>query len=300
MYYYDDNGNLFSKTEAGDANNTVVYSWDQRDLLLSVFEPAGDTYYEYDGNGNRISKTRNGVTTRYINDQARSLVQVLAETDVNGVTQKSYTYGNDLISMKTAYSKSYYHYDGLGSVRNLTNSTCAVTADYTYDGFGNLITSTGVSENNYGFTGEQQFAEADGLVFLRARYYDTETGRFIKRDPLGVDPAGGEYNPFDPVRQYADGVNIYVYVQNNPVINIDPYGLKCHYKQRCRKIGRIYICPPQNSPVNCQDCCDHLINDFAKPSWLNPCKRLKWFLSRKNLITACYIGCQGQVPIIVF
>jgi RHS repeat-associated protein len=76
-----------------------------------------------------------------------------------------------------------------------------------------LITSTGISQNNYGFTGEQQFAEADALVFLRARYYAPVIGRFISRDPIGYD---------------IGGLNLYVYVGNNPVRYKDPEGLmKC-------------------------------------------------------------------------
>jgi RHS repeat-associated protein len=227
MYYYDDNGNLFSKTEAGDANNTVVYTWDQRNRLVTVSEPGGDTYYEYNGDGNRVSMTRNGVTTRYINDEARGLVQVLAETDVNGVTQKSYTYGNDLISMETAYSKSYYHYDGLGSVRNLTNSTGAVAASYVYDGFGKLIHSSGVSENNYGFTGEQQFAEENELVFLRARYYSPDIGRFISRDPLLAPMKIGDNFVWALPSLIAEPAFLYPYVYcgNNPINWIDPFGM---------------------------------------------------------------------------
>ena len=58
---------------------------------------------------------------------------------------------------------SYYHYDGLGSARQLTNSAGAATVSYMYDSFGNLIAGSGTSANAYGFTGEQQFDEADGL-----------------------------------------------------------------------------------------------------------------------------------------
>jgi RHS repeat-associated protein len=53
-------------------------------------------------------------------------------------------------------------------------------------------------------------AEANGLYYMRARYYDPEVGRFISEDPLGFD--GG-------------GVNLYVYGGNNPVLMVDPSGL---------------------------------------------------------------------------
>jgi hypothetical protein len=53
----------------------------------------------------------------------------------------TYTYGNDLISMNRAGTISYYQYDGLGTTRQLTDSSEAVVASFTYDSFGNLITS---------------------------------------------------------------------------------------------------------------------------------------------------------------
>jgi len=149
---------------------------------------------------------------------AFSLVQVLMETDNSGVVQAIYNYGNDLISMNRASVNSYYYYDGLGSVKQLTDTSETVIASYTYDGYGNLIASTGSSNNAYGFTGEQQFGEADGLVFLRARYYIPRIGRFMSRDPLG----------------YESGLNLYSYCNNNPINISDPMwehpaNRWCHY-----------------------------------------------------------------------
>lgn len=91
----------------------------------------------------------------------------------------------------------------------MTNSAGDVIASYTYDSYGNLIASSGTTANTYGFTGEQQFGEADGLVFLRARYYDPRVGRFLQTDPIG----------------YQAGLNLYMYVHNNPLNWTDSYGL---------------------------------------------------------------------------
>jgi RHS repeat-associated protein len=177
---------------------------------LSVSEPCGNnTVYAYDDASIRISKTQAGVKTKYINDVAFSLVQVLMETSNTGTVQAIYNYGQGLISMNRSGVNSFYNYDGLGSTRQLTNSSGGVTASYTYDSWGNLIASSGTSANPDGFTGEQQFGEADNLVFLRARYYDPKVGRFISRDPIG----------------YSDSINIYQYCSNNPINYTDPYGL---------------------------------------------------------------------------
>jgi len=112
-------------------------------------------------------------------------------------------------------------------VRQLTDDTETVVAEYTYDGFGNVIASSGSGENTYGFTGEQQFGEADNLVFLRARYYDSRVGRFISRDPI-LEPIqiGNNFFWFLPyLINHPQDLYSYVYVANNPINRVDPMGL---------------------------------------------------------------------------
>ena len=97
------------------------------------------------------------------------------------------------------------------SVRQLTNSTGAVTDTYDYDAFGNLINSTGSTPNNYLFAGEQ-FDPALGLYYNRARYLNTATGRFWSMDSY-------EGNDDDP-----RSLHQYLYTENNPVDNTDKDG----------------------------------------------------------------------------
>ncbi|MDD5063724.1 MAG: RHS repeat-associated core domain-containing protein [Phycisphaerae bacterium] len=137
------------------------------------------------------------------------------ETDTAGTVQAVYNYGNDLISMKRADVNSFYLYDGLGSVKQLTDDSETVVASYTYDSFGSLIASSGSITNAYGFTGEQ-FDSSSELLYLRARYYNPAAGRFLSRDPIG----------------YEGGINLYAYVRNNPVNYTDPKG-KCPARDKC-------------------------------------------------------------------
>ena len=106
---------------------------------------------------------------------------------------------------------SVYLYDGHGSVVGLANESGVVTDTYAYDAFGNLIFSTGSTENYYRYCGEQ-FDETTGLYYLRARYMDTSTGRFISQDSY--------------VGSISDPVSLhkYLYCSSNPVMNIDPSG----------------------------------------------------------------------------
>jgi len=223
LYFsYDNNGNLLSKA---DGTDTTIYEWDYEDRLLTVNSTLVTVNYSYDPDGNRISKTVDGVKTKYINDVASPLVQVLMETTEEDTVLATYTYGNDLISMNRAGENSYYHYDGLGSVRQLTDDNEAVVTEYTYDAFGNVIASTGTSENTYKFTGEQ-FDSSSGLLYLRARYYDSSIGRFISRDPI-LSPVKMESNFTWALPSLISRPQLlypYIYCGNNPVNWIDPRG----------------------------------------------------------------------------
>ena len=80
------------------------------------------------------------------------------------------------------WTTSFYGYDGGGSVRQLTDSTGTVTDEYEYDAFGNSFTKSGTTPNNYLYRGEQYDSDL-ALYYLRARYYNPQTGRFMSRDP---------------------------------------------------------------------------------------------------------------------
>jgi RHS repeat-associated protein len=116
-----------------------------------------------------------------------------------------------LISQNGAGGKSFYLYDGLDSVRALTNSSGVVTDRYNYDAYGTLLNSSGTTSNNYKFTGEQ-FDPNLGDYYLRDRYYSTDTGRFARADSY-------EGNTSDPI-----SLNDYLYANGNPVIFTDPTG----------------------------------------------------------------------------
>jgi RHS repeat-associated protein len=171
----------------------------------------------YDAFGNRVAKTVNGVTTKYLVEDdvnPTGYPQVLDEL-TNGVVTRTYTYGLQRISenqiVSNVWTPSFYGYDGGGSVRQLTNSAGAVTDSYEYDAFGNKINSTGTTPNNYFYRGEQ-FDSDLGLYYLRARYYNPSTGRFMSRDPL----SGLEWDP--------KTLHKYLYVGSDPVNYVDPRG----------------------------------------------------------------------------
>jgi RHS repeat-associated protein len=61
-----------------------------------------------------------------------------------------------------------------------------------YTPFGNPLERVGSGQSNFGYTGQQ--VDSTGLVYLRARYYDSLTGRFISQNPF-ADPTLGNVAP---------------------------------------------------------------------------------------------------------
>ncbi len=209
-YGYDNNGNTLWSQKNG--TQQTVYTWDKENRLIGVNKPTGEVLgYTYDTDGIRVSSTINGMTTNYLVDNNFPIAQVLEEW-TNNVLTASYVYGNDLISQQRGGNSSFYLVDGLGSTRGLINASGVVTDAYTYDAFGNLIASTGDTTNNYRFAGEQ-FDPNLGDYYLRQRYYDTDTGRFTRRDIY----EGDIYNPVS--------LHKYLYANANPVNLTDPTGL---------------------------------------------------------------------------
>jgi RHS repeat-associated protein len=135
------------------------------------------------------------------------------------VVTRTYTYGLQRISENLSpaltgsnvWTPSFYVYDGGGSARQLTNSAGVVTDEYEYDAYGNSFTKQGTTPNNYLYRGEQVDLDL-GLYYLRARYYNPATGRFLSRDP-----EDGKAN--EPA-----SLHKYLYANGDPVNGIDPNG----------------------------------------------------------------------------
>jgi RHS repeat-associated protein len=171
----------------------------------------------YDGDGNRVSKTVGGVTTYYLVDDLNptGYPQVVDELNSSGAVTRSYTYGLQRIDeqqqISGSWTPSFYGYDGGGNVRQLTNTSGTVTDSYEYDAYGNEFTVSGSTPNEFMYRGEQ-FDSDLGLYYLRARYYNPATGRFMSRDPEG----GKRGDP--------ESLHKYLYADGDPINGIDPLG----------------------------------------------------------------------------
>ena len=214
-YTYDDQGNTLTKSENGITTN---YTWDDENRLIAatIEDALGVTQqqmqYQYNDNGIRVSSAVDGDETRYLVDEVQQFAQVLEEYKPDSTVLVEYVYGHDLIAQEQIDTRTYYHIDGLGSTRVLTDASGGVVSTYDYDAYGELINSTGVVENKYLFAGEQ-FDEALGDYYNRARYYDAATGRFTRKD----DYEGRLGEPLT--------LHKYIYAHDNPISFTDPLGL---------------------------------------------------------------------------
>ncbi|MBE9918402.1 RHS repeat-associated core domain-containing protein, partial [Paenibacillus donghaensis] len=140
--------------------------------------------------------------------------EVIAE--LNGTNQAiaNYIWGPDrlLAKKEAATGKNYlYLYNGHGDVVQIIDPTGQVVNKYQYDEWGNILSEQEQIQNSFKYAGEI-LDEETGYYYLRARYYDPMDGRFISKDSY----EGKVVNPLS--------LNLYTYVNNNPLINIDPSG----------------------------------------------------------------------------
>lgn len=237
VYSYDDRGNrLTLKSEHFPSMMDSTYDYDVWNQLVKVTQADGTTVsYTYNGDGLLYERTDGVSTTRYYYDGD----QMIAEADVSGgiatLKARYLRSGSKLIAREDAAgNKAYYLHNGHGDVVELRDGSGNVLNSYSYDIWGNPLTVSETVENPFRYSGEY-WDDATGLQYLRARWYDPGLGRFVNEDSF----EGSIENPL--------GLNIYTYVQNNPLKFIDPSG---HIAQQLDpelpgKLDPIYLQDPE-------------------------------------------------------
>jgi fibro-slime domain-containing protein/RHS repeat-associated protein len=215
-YTYDANGNTLTRVDT-EHGATTTYAWDIAGRMVGATIVEGaitkNLAYRYNDEGIRTGSTEDGQETKYLIDTIQAYDQVLEEYAPGGALAATYVRGLDLIFQDRQGTRSYYHADGLGSVRALSNAAGAVTDTYTYDAYGRAIGRTGTTANDYQFTGEQYDTNLE-QTYLRARYYDASAGRFTRMDSY----EGESGSPLT--------LHKFLYAHGDPVNNTDPSGYR--------------------------------------------------------------------------
>ncbi len=209
-YSYTDNGALLSKTDTA-SSQTTTYNHDLIGNLRQVNLPGGVTVdYVIDGTNRRIGKKVNGTLQQgfLYKDQ----LNPVAELDSTNNVVARFVYG-DKPYVPAYMEKGGVTYriisDHLGSPRLVVNmSDGSIAQKMDYDVWGNVTADTNPEFQPFGYAGGI-YDQHTKLVKFGARDYDPAIGRWIQKDPIGLD----------------GGLNTYEYVGNNPVMYTDPYGL---------------------------------------------------------------------------
>lgn len=176
-------------------------------------------------------------THTYVYDNEDVITEFLTKSEGNKTKTEAtkYLQGpgiDEPLAIERKGETYYYHADGLGSVMALTDQRHKAVESYDYTSFGELKQQGDKVKNTYTFTAREWDEEVE-LYFYRARYYDAETGRFISKDPLlnnfingGVrSKRCGPKSLAGIVLEQPQELNPFVYVVNNPISKIDPFGL---------------------------------------------------------------------------
>ena len=243
---YDERGNMLHGPLNGEMGD---YTYDCRNRLIETKAADGTvTAYTYDAENTRLTEETDNIRHTFVTDKETTYSQLLTETisEKHLLTYKetatiTYTYGNGLISDSRKEAKGsdtekrYYHYNHIGSTTAITDADGDLLYRIAYGTYGEL---TGI----YDADGQKMEGEAadqrsiretlqaeslrflyngrygvetgaNGLYYMRARYYNPQIKRFINRDII------------DGSITDSQSLNKYSYVQGNPIRLVDPFGL---------------------------------------------------------------------------
>jgi RHS repeat-associated protein len=231
-FAYDGNGNMTT-------NGTRVFEYDDENQLIRITEPnAWKSEFTYDGKmRRRIRKEytwQPSITNWVQTNEVRYVYDgkiVIQERDGFNLASVTYTRGHDLsgtlegaggiggllartdnwkLITGSSDSHAYYQADGNGNVTVLIGTNQLLVARYVFDPFGRTVGSVGsLSDANHYRFSSKEIDLNGGCIYYLHRFYEPVLQRWINRDPT-----------------YENGDNnLYRFLANEPLDNIDPYGL---------------------------------------------------------------------------
>ena len=240
-YTYDNSGNILTKIDNGtitdyrykdgtdrlmsfgtelfaydDMGNPTTYRnmscvWEKGRQLKSISDGANTVSFTYDEFGMRTTKTAGGITTNYVYENGKLL------REVTGSEKIDFVYGSDgIIGFRIGNKNYLYRKNVFGDVTEIYSDNGTLVGKYSYTAFGECIVKVnegGIAEKNPIRYRGYYYDEETSLYYLESRYYDPVTGRFITIDDISyIDP------------ETINGLNLYAYCGNNPVMRIDENG----------------------------------------------------------------------------
>ena len=196
----------------GDGNPTIyknaTLTFDPENRMTA--NTVGGQTNSYSGDNLRAWKQSGGTRTYFLYDGEIPVVEETASGATAAYTASNTTGADGLVSRHTSSGSTFYTYDERGNVAQRLNSTGATTGSDLYDSYGARTGTTALADP-FGYEAQSgYYTDTDtGLILCTYRFYDSQMGRFINRDPIS----------------YNGGVNLYEYAENNPADDSDSSGL---------------------------------------------------------------------------
>ena len=211
------NGMTVTSDAIGNVLNdgTWTYTW-KNGRQLATMSKSGVTWsFAYDANGMRTQRTNSSTTYNYTYDDSTLLKMTV------GSNALIFSYGSNGQPMSVNYNGTDYYYvtNIQGDVVSILNSSGAEVVTYTYDAWGNILSTTGSMASTLGthnplrYRGYVYDYEV-GIYYVSSRYYNPEICRFTNADDVDLLGANGDFT----------SLNLFAYCGNNPVSRADSSG----------------------------------------------------------------------------
>ncbi|MBQ2694679.1 MAG: RHS repeat-associated core domain-containing protein [Clostridia bacterium] len=215
--------------EIGNPISYKGYSmaWTKAKQLASVSGNGITMSFKYDSNGIRTLKRVNGVDTEF----TYAGTTLVSQKTGNEIINFAYTAGGAPYGFTYNGTNYFYLLNLQGDIIGIYDSNGDVVVKYAYDSWGQLMSITGTLADTIGVKNPLRYRgyyydTETKLYYLQSRYYDPETCHFISMDSYFV--AG----------DYINGMNMYAYCLNNPVMYVDPTGCAPNFSNI---VNNIYI-----------------------------------------------------------
>jgi len=249
-YEYDDDGNLIQGYTKDGYQFTAGYDAENRLTTLNYNNDTQDHRVEYTYGADSFVRVIQKYVDEVLTEETRLVRDgylIVQERDGNNTPLRSYVWSSGalggigaLTAMVQNSQVYYYLFDGRGNVASVVDENADAVAGYVYDAFGELRSVTGSLEQPFRFS-TKYYDGGTGLVDFGYRFYVSGIGRWLNRDPIGVE----------------GGINLYGYVGNNPVNFVDPYGDKSYTQKEVDDLSVEY------SKVLC-NCSKTACEDYKK------------------------------------
>lgn len=190
------------------------FHWSAESRLRAFKIVGGDSVeFAYDADGRLLRKKKNGTVESLFIWNGSNLVAELNGTGTSVEAEYSYYPGLDRLHALIAAGDQYFaHEDVTGSVIALANSESEIGRIYVYNAHGALI--DGYDDAGFAgadrarFKGALWLGPEVDMYYMRNRWYEVKSGRFLSEDPVGM----------------SGGINAYTYAGNDPTNHADPTG----------------------------------------------------------------------------